>query len=310
MKKEFLGKKKKRVETTVQSNDNLPDTTNFFKDEIVDTENPQSNVDPQYTNRQRVLVVASRGVSKAERVLVNNIISLLPHAKKECKIERKVAKEELNEICFINSCSSCLYFESKKKEFCLWAFRSPEGPTLKFQISSLNTLDEPKLSGNCLKYSRPILSFDGSFDSLPHMDLIKEIFTHIFNTPKNHPKSKPFYDHIESFFNLNNTIYFRNYQLINELKDRFCTEDDADKLQLIEIGPRITLKLIKIFDGVMGGKTLYLNPYYIPPGEIYKRNAIKFKERAMKLMIKENELNEKHSTEVNLRERWMNGEID
>ena len=45
-----------------------------------------------------------------------------------------------------------------------------------------------KLTGNCLRSSRPILSFDPKFDDEPHWKLIKEMFTQIFGTPKSHPK--------------------------------------------------------------------------------------------------------------------------
>ena len=94
----------------------------------------------------------------------------------------------------------------------MWIFKSPEGPSFKFQVNSITTLDEPKMIGNCLKYSRPILSFDKSFDDekTPHLGLMKEVLTSVFNTPKLHPKSKPFHDHIETFNNINDTIYFRN----------------------------------------------------------------------------------------------------
>jgi len=35
------------------------------------------------------------------------------------------------------------------------------------------------MHGNCLKGSRPILSFDKNFDSEPYLLLIKEVFTHV-----------------------------------------------------------------------------------------------------------------------------------
>jgi ribosome biogenesis protein BRX1 len=40
-------------------------------------------------------------------------------------------------------------------------------------------MDELKMTGNCLKGSRPILSFDKNFESEPHLILIKEVFTHV-----------------------------------------------------------------------------------------------------------------------------------
>jgi ribosome biogenesis protein BRX1 len=44
--------------------------------------------------------------------------------------------------------------------------------------------------------------------------LMKELLIQTFSTPKNHPKSKPFSDHILSFYILDEKIWFRNYQVI------------------------------------------------------------------------------------------------
>ena len=72
---------------------------------------------------------------------------------------------------------------------------------------------ELKLSGNHLKGSRPVLSFDAAFDEQPHLQLMKEMFTQAFATPRRHPKSKPFHDHVISFHFLDNRLWLRNYQV-------------------------------------------------------------------------------------------------
>ncbi|MEE6458010.1 hypothetical protein FKM82_000143 [Ascaphus truei] len=109
------------------------------------------------------------------------------------------------------------------------------------------------MTGNCLKGSRPLLSFDPAFDRDPHHTLLKELFTQIFGTPRYHPKSQPFVDHVFSFSITDNRIWFRNYQIM---------EEDA---ALVEIGPRFVLNLIKVFQGSFGGPTLYENPHYQSP---------------------------------------------
>ena len=78
-----------------------------------------------------------------------------------------------------------------------------------------------------------------------------------FNTPKNHPKSKPFIDHVVAFSYYENKVWIRNYQVLNQNEEQFTAEDDVEKLVLIEIGPRLCLDPVKIFDGSMGGKTLW-----------------------------------------------------
>lgn len=120
-------------------------------------------------------------------------------------------------------------------------------------------MSELKLSGNCLRFSRPFLSFDASFDDpkRPHLQLAKELLSHVFNTPKNHPKSKPFIDHCISFNFVDGRIFFRNYQILNQHEEIFTAKDDIEKLVLIEIGPRFALNPIKAFQGSMGGEALW-----------------------------------------------------
>ena len=74
------------------------------------------------------------------------------------------------------------------------------GPSIKFHITNIHTMDELKLTGNCMKGSRPILSFDSSFDTVDHLKLVKELFVDVFGTPRGHPKSKPFVDRVMGFY--------------------------------------------------------------------------------------------------------------
>lgn len=46
------------------------------------------------------------------RHLMLNVVSILPHCKKESKVESKATKgATLNELVELKSCSSCLFFE-------------------------------------------------------------------------------------------------------------------------------------------------------------------------------------------------------
>lgn len=53
--------------------------------------------------------------------------------------------------------------------------------------------------GNCIKGSRPVLSFDSTFNDTPLQVLQKELFIHTFNVPKHHPKSMPCCDRVLSW---------------------------------------------------------------------------------------------------------------
>lgn len=91
--------------------------------------------DKEWKNRQRTLVLCARGVNSRFRHLMNDLMDLLPHCKKENKIERKIAKDSLNDLCFQRSCNNCIFLEARKKrDFFLWLLKSPEGPSIKFSV--------------------------------------------------------------------------------------------------------------------------------------------------------------------------------
>jgi ribosome biogenesis protein BRX1 len=107
----------------------------------------------------------------------------------------------------MKSCNQVLYLETRKhQDLYMFLGKSPQGPSAKFQVLNIHTMDELKLTGNCMAGSRPFLNFDSSFETTPHMKLIKVLLTDAFGTPLGHPKSKPFVDRIMSFFLIKNKI--------------------------------------------------------------------------------------------------------
>ncbi|XP_033844881.2 ribosome biogenesis protein BRX1 homolog [Periophthalmus magnuspinnatus] len=208
----------------------------------------------KWTNKERVLIFSSRGINFRTRHLMQDLRTLMPHSKADTKMDRKDKLFVINEVCEIKNCNKCLFFEAKKKQdLYLWVSNSPHGPSAKFLVQNIHTLAELKMTGNCLKGSRPLLSFDPKFDREPHYALLKELFIQTFSTPRYHPKSQPFVDHVITFTIADNRIWFRNYQII---------EEDAS---LVEIGPRFVLNLIKIFQGSFGGPTLFENDNFQSP---------------------------------------------
>ena len=291
--------KKDEKELGLEENENQ--NVNNIKEKMITSSGTNKN----WINKTRTLIVASRGVSHQERHLVNDLINLIPNSKKECKIERDIAAEELNNICYMHSCKFCIYFEHRKRELVMWLFKSPGGPLAKFSVTNIHALNEIKLMGNCIKYSRPLLSFDKSFEEQEHLKLLKEMFIQTFNSPKGHPKTKPFYDHQICFYNIDNQIFIRVYQILNEIKEKFTNSDKDDKIQLLEIGPRFSLKLIRIFSDSLGGKTLYLNKDYIAPGIIIKKKADNFKKRKIKDEAEKIELQNKLDNKEDINQKWL-----
>jgi len=147
-------------------------------------------------NKQRVLLLSSRGITHRMRHLMNDLETLLAHAKKgkvmalryihrfstipDSKLDSKSQLHLLPEIADLNNCNNTLYFEARRHEdLYMWAAKTPNGPSLKMHVQNVHTMDELKLTGNCLKGSRGILSFDKSFDETEWGKLTKEVFTHV-----------------------------------------------------------------------------------------------------------------------------------
>lgn len=219
--------------------------------------------DTRWRNKQRTLVFCSRGVTARFRHLCDDVRKMLPHHKSEPKFEKRSSFYEINEVCELKNCNNVVFFEARRREdLYLWIGRVPTGPTIKFQVLNVHTTQEVKLAGNCLLGSRPILHFDKQFSEISFLKLIKGLFIQVLGTPRNHPKSKPFHDHVISFYYMDKKIWFRHYQISPETqKDK----DDPEKQVLTEIGPRFVLDPICILSGSFNGQTLYRNPHYMSP---------------------------------------------
>ncbi|KAH3679076.1 hypothetical protein WICMUC_001272 [Wickerhamomyces mucosus] len=217
-----------------------------------------------YINRQRVLLISSRGITFRHRYLIQDLYNLLPHSRKEPKLDGKKQLGQLNEIAELYNCNNILYFEARKhQDLYLWLSKPPNGPTIKFLVQNIHNTEELNFTGNCLKGSRPILSFDSSFEDEAHHRLMKEMFTHTFGVPPGSRKIKPFVDHVMSFSIVDGKIWIRNYQIQEQAED-VKNRDESD-VSLIEIGPRFVLTPILILEGSFGGPKIYENKQYVSP---------------------------------------------
>lgn len=222
--------------------------------------------------RKKVLVLCSRGVTTTFIELMEDVLKLLPHAKKDPKFDKREALSSINEIADLGGCRFAVYFEARKmRDLFLWAAAvGGEGPSVKFLVQQVKPSSDLRLTGNCLLGSRPVVSFDPSFAGSAHGALLRELLGQIFSTPKGHPRSKPFHDHVLHFSLLGGKIVVRHYQVLPPLDAAKGSEDS-----LVEIGPRFSLLPVKIFGGSFGGETLYANEKYVSPNEA--RSALKRK---------------------------------
>ncbi|GAA6049716.1 hypothetical protein JCM3770_004424 [Rhodotorula araucariae] len=249
---------------------------------------PADGTTPSKPYKQRVLVTSSRGISQRQRHLMADLLALLPHAKKETKLEDKHNLPSINELCYLSSCNNALFFEARRQhnDLYLWAAKAPNGPSVRFHVLNLHTMDEMKMTGNCLKGSRPVVVFDKQFDDEPHLKLIKEVLTHTFAVPKTARRAKPFIDHVINFSIVDGKIWFRNYQILDTpsadalaqttsstqaLTDaqarKVAQKEGMPHLSLSEVGPRFVLNPVKIFEGSFNGACLYENKEFIPSSQ-------------------------------------------
>lgn len=158
-------------------------------------------------------------------------------------------------------------------------------------------MSELHFPGNCLRGSRPILSFSHHFSTAPHLTLIQELLTHIFSVPKGARKSKPFVDHVLGFTIADGKIWIRCFQISETAisksdiataadepknnkdsdpplkpskphKSSTSTHPDTTKLSLVEIGPRFVLTPIVILESSFGGPVIYENKEFVSPNQI------------------------------------------
>jgi ribosome biogenesis protein BRX1 len=222
---------------------------------------------PTFKNKEKVLVLCTRGVSSRARHLMADLQSLLPHSKRDRKLDTKRDLAAVSEVADLHGCTSALLFEGRKRgqDLYLWLGKTPEGPSGKFLVRNVHTTAELKLTGNHLRGSRPVLSFDAAFDEQPHTQLLKELLTQVFAVPRRHPRAKPFFDHVLSFSLADGHVWFRNYQVVAPLDKR---RPDAAALSLVEVGPRFCLQPVRLFAGCMSGRVVYENGEYVAPNAV------------------------------------------
>ncbi|PNH10674.1 Ribosome biogenesis protein BRX1 [Tetrabaena socialis] len=64
-----------------------------------------------FKNKEKVLVLSTRGVTFRYRHLMEDVLCLLPHAKKESKLDTKSDRRVINEVADLKNCTSTLFFE-------------------------------------------------------------------------------------------------------------------------------------------------------------------------------------------------------
>ena len=266
---------------------------------------PSNSSEATHPPRRRVLVFSTRGIGTQARHLMEDIRALLPHSKREQKLDAKDRLDTANEIAELHGCQACVLFEARKRQdLYLWTALTPGGPTVRWEVQNVHTMSELRLTGNALRGARPILVFDREFDdsAMPHRQLMKELLTQVFTVPRGDRRSRPFVDRVMGFFMAGDAerVWVRNYQIVPDklakaaqrwrVHGRPRTDEsspaepagaDEEEMSaalseaLVEIGPRLVLTPIRLFAGSFGGKTLWENHQYISPNELRRMTRLR-----------------------------------
>lgn len=147
-------------------------------------------------------------------------------------------------------------------------------------------MSELNFTGNALKGSRAIVSFDAGFDTTPATALMKELLLQTFSVPKSARRVKPFIDRVLSFHWADGKVWVRHYQIV-VTKATITDDSDEDedmekeeptskkgkkrqeeKTELTEIGPRFVMTPIVILEGSFGGPVVYENKEFVSPNAV------------------------------------------
>jgi ribosome biogenesis protein BRX1 len=69
------------------------------------------------------------------RHLLEDLRSMMPHSRKDSKLQKKESLFAVNEIAEMKNCEKCLLFEGRKRmDTYLWAANVARGPSVKFEV--------------------------------------------------------------------------------------------------------------------------------------------------------------------------------
>lgn len=181
------------------------------------------------------MFISSKGADSSTTTTIRDLEYII-NAIKEDNFDMKKNLTILEKYMEINECENCLYFEVTKRIKRLWITNGEY--SFRFIIWDLKSIFDLSFPVNYHKNGGHILLFDNSFDELDHLKQLKNIISTIFKS-----KNSVQIERVLVFYYYDEMISLRNYLI----KD------------VTEIGPRLDLKLDRIFKGCFKGERIYSN---------------------------------------------------
>lgn len=223
---------------------------------------------------------------RRHRHLLNDLHQLLPHTRKDSKLDTKSSNQynaTLNALADLHACNYVFLLEARKhgQDLYLWLARAPNGPTIKFSVSNVHTMGELGFGGNCLKGGRGVIVFDKSFDDgfekgAEYKSLVREMLAGVFCVPAKGVRGmKPFIDRIIGVFGLDGKIWIRVYEIREAESKQADGGKDGPDLSLVEVGPRFVLTPIVVLEGSFSGPVLFENKEFVSANQLRSEARIR-----------------------------------
>jgi hypothetical protein len=112
----------------------------------------------------KCLTFTSRKANSKVAGLLDDLRRMMPCSRNDNKFDKKTPLSDIVEMCEIKNCDHALYLQSTvigkrrkiiDKGLYFYLGATSEGPTFKFKLGSIHTLNDFKQTGNCLRHSRP-----------------------------------------------------------------------------------------------------------------------------------------------------------
>ena len=134
----------------------------------------------------------------------------------------------------VNDCENTIFFEKSKRAEKLWV--ATPSMTLRFDVVAHQSIFDLSTITNYHKNAGHVVIFTKDFNEDKKLKIVKTALEAAFKCKEETPKERAL-----CFFYLNGIISIRNYLIKG----------------VAEIGPRIDLKLDRVFEGCFKGKRIY-----------------------------------------------------
>ncbi|KAM0672276.1 ribosome biogenesis protein BRX1 [Ordospora colligata] len=179
------------------------------------------------------MILSTRAASAKIRYLMKDI-SKLVKVEEEHKWDMGNDYHELRELARMNECDSVMFFQSTKRMDGLW-IGILDGTSIFFKMHNVSTVRECNFPVNVFVDCGYVLMFSKEFEEIEHLKYVKDVVEHVF-------KSNETKDKALCFFYLDGMIWVRCYKIGEDME---------------EIGPRVVLEVVKVFEKCFSGNFLY-----------------------------------------------------